>query len=68
MAINKEANFQREGKLVIISASSPHILREIRMGAIPELLAKHVDASVMIVRGHQGLVEEKWNNFWMKWA
>jgi amino acid transporter/nucleotide-binding universal stress UspA family protein len=59
-AIIKEANFQKEGKLVIISASSPHILREIRMGAIPELLAKHVDASVMIVRGHQGLVEEKW--------
>ena len=68
MAIIKEANFQKEGKLVIISASSPHVLREIRMGAIPELLAKHIDASVMIVRGHQGLVEEKWNNFWMKWA
>ena len=62
-AIIKEANFQKEGKLVIISASSPHILREIRMGAIPELLAKHVDASVMIVRGHQGLVEEKWEKF-----
>ncbi|MFA6494341.1 MAG: amino acid permease, partial [Candidatus Paceibacterota bacterium] len=66
MAIVKEANFQKEEKLVIISASGPHILREIRMGAIPELLAKHVDASVMIVRGHQGLVEAKWETFLRK--
>ncbi|MFA5830806.1 MAG: amino acid permease [Candidatus Paceibacterota bacterium] len=57
MAIVKEANFQKEGKLVIINASAPHILDQIRMGNIPELLAKHVDASVMIVRGHQGRVE-----------
>jgi len=54
MAIVKEANFQKEGKLVIINASSPHILDQIRMGNIPELLAKHVDASVMLIRGHQG--------------
>lgn len=57
MAIVKEANFQKEGKLVIINASSPHMLDEIRMGKMPELLAKHVNASVMIVRGHQGSVE-----------
>lgn len=57
MAIVKEANFQKEGKLVIINASSPQMLNQIRMGKIPELLAKHVDASVMIVRGHQGSVE-----------
>ena len=67
MAIIKEANFQKEGKLVIISASAPHMLREIRLGAIPELLAKHVDASVMIVRGHQGMVEAKWERF-MNWV
>jgi nucleotide-binding universal stress UspA family protein len=68
MTIIKEANFQKEGKLVIISASSPHMLKEIRMGAIPELLAKHVDASVMIVRGHQGMVEAKWETLLRKFS
>jgi amino acid transporter/nucleotide-binding universal stress UspA family protein len=63
MAIVKEANFQKEGKLVIINASSPHILDQIRMGTIPELLAKHIDASVMIVRGHQGRVEVAFDKF-----
>jgi amino acid transporter len=68
MAIIKEANFHKEGKLVIISASSPHILKEIRMGAIPELLAKHVDASVMIVRGHQGMMEAWWEKLLKKFS
>jgi hypothetical protein len=68
MAIRMEANLDKEGKLVIISAASPHVLREIRMGAIPELLAKHVNASVMIVRGHQGLVEAKWEKFLKMWS
>ncbi len=66
-AIVKEANFQKEGKLVIINASSPHILNQIRLGNIPELLAKHVDASVMIVRGHQGSVEIVFDKFVKKW-
>jgi len=43
--------------LVILNASCPKFMKEIRLGATPELLAKHLDTSVMIVRGHQGPTE-----------
>lgn len=47
----------KEVNLVIIGASRPKILGEIRFGSIPELLAKHLHTSLMIVRGHQGIAE-----------
>ena len=45
---------------MIIGASQPKILGEIRFGSIPELLAKHLHTSLMIVRGHQGIAEAIW--------
>ena len=45
---------------VIISASRSKLLKEIRFGNIPELLAKHLDVSLMIVKGHQGIAEAFW--------
>lgn len=50
----------KEVNLVIIGASRPKILGEIRFGNIPELLAKHLHTSLMIVRGHQGIAEAIW--------
>ncbi|MBI3046300.1 MAG: amino acid permease [Candidatus Harrisonbacteria bacterium] len=50
----------KEASLIIIGASRPKILGEIRFGNIPELLAKHLDTSLMIVRGHQGIAEALW--------
>lgn len=50
----------KEVNLVIIGASRPKILGEIRFGSIPELLAKHLHTSLMIVRGHQGIAEALW--------
>lgn len=47
----------KETTMVIMSATRPRWLREIRFGKIPELLAKHLDTSLMIVRGHQGPAE-----------
>ena len=50
----------KETSLVIIGASRPKLLGEIRFGNIPELLAKHLNTSLLIVRGHQGLAEALW--------
>jgi len=50
----------KEISLVIVGASRPKLLGEIRFGNIPELLAKHLHASLMIVRGHQGVAEAAW--------
>ena len=46
---------------VIISASRPKFLKQIRFGNVPELLAKHMNASLMIVKGHQGIAEAFWD-------
>lgn len=61
-AIIEEAKV-KEASLVIIGASRPKFLGEIRFGSIPELLAKHMDAPLMIVRGHQGTAEALWEKF-----
>lgn len=45
---------------LIIGASRPKLLKEIRFGNTPELLAKHLDASLMIIKGHQGATEAFW--------
>ena len=58
-AIIEEAKIKETG-LVIIGASRTKILGEIRFGNIPELLAKHLDTSLMIVKGHQGIAEAAW--------
>jgi amino acid transporter len=50
----------KEISLVIICATKPKLLGEIRFGSIPELLAKHLDTSLMIARGHQGPAEAFW--------
>jgi len=50
----------KETSMVIIGATKPRLLREISFGKIPELLAKHLDTSLMIVRGHQGVAEAFW--------
>ncbi|MBI4991838.1 MAG: amino acid permease [Candidatus Harrisonbacteria bacterium] len=50
----------KEASMVLITASRPKLLGEIRFGNIPELLAKHSDTSLMIVRGHQNVAEAFW--------
>lgn len=50
----------KETSMVVIGATKPRFLREISFGKIPELLAKHLDTSLMIVRGHQGAAEAFW--------
>lgn len=58
-AIIDEAKI-KETSMVIIGATKPRMLREISFGKIPELLAKHLDTSLMIIRGHQGVAEAFW--------
>ncbi|MDP3999166.1 MAG: amino acid permease [bacterium] len=48
---------------VLITASRPKFLKEIRFGNVPEMLSKHMDASLMIVKGHQGIAEAFWERF-----
>lgn len=55
-AIVKEAK-PKGIDLVVINASSPKFLKEVHLGILPEMLAKHLDTSVIIVRGHEGLTE-----------
>lgn len=45
---------------IIVGASRPKILREIRFGNTPEMLAKHSDTSLIIVKGHQGAAGAFW--------
>ena len=46
--------------LLMIGATRPKFLGEIRFGSIPELLSKHLDTSLMIIRGHQNIAEAIW--------
>jgi nucleotide-binding universal stress UspA family protein len=43
--------------LVIVGASRNGFLKEIRFGHTPELLAKHLQTALMIVKGHAGIAE-----------
>jgi hypothetical protein len=52
--------------LVIVGASKPKLFQEIRFGSIPELLAKHLNTSLMIVRGHQGMAKAIWQRLLRK--
>ncbi len=45
---------------VMVGASRPKLLKEIRFGSTAEMLAKHLDASLMIIKGHQGIAEAFW--------
>lgn len=56
----------KESSLIIIGASKPKLLQEIRFGNIPELLAKHLDTSFLLVRGHQGVAEAFWEKLLRK--
>ena len=58
-AIIEEAE-TKQTSMVIIGASRPQFLGEIRFGNIPELLSKHLDTSLMIIRGHQNVAEAFW--------
>lgn len=51
---------------VMIGATRPKFLGEIRFGSIPELLAKHLDTSLMIIRGHQNVAEALWEKILRK--
>ncbi|MEK9170124.1 MAG: amino acid permease [Patescibacteria group bacterium] len=64
-AIIEEARI-KETSLVIVNSSRPKFLEEIRFGNIPELLAKHLDMSLLIVRGHQGIAEAIWEKILRK--
>jgi len=55
-AIIKEVK-QEDVDLVVINACSPKFLREVTIGKTTEMLAKHLDTSVMIIRGHQRIAE-----------
>ncbi len=52
-----EETKKKETSMVIIGSNRPKLIGELRFGDIPELLAKHIDCSIMIVRGHQGVAE-----------
>ncbi len=54
--ILKEAD-QKQSDLIIVGASLPKILKEIRFGTDAEMIVKQAKTSVMIVRGHQGPAE-----------
>lgn len=58
-AILKEVR-EKGVDLLIIGAAKPKFLHEIRVGNLAENLAKNVDCSVMIIRGHQGVAEALW--------
>ncbi|OGY67184.1 MAG: hypothetical protein A3I89_04235 [Candidatus Harrisonbacteria bacterium RIFCSPLOWO2_02_FULL_41_11] len=64
-AIIDEAKI-KEISLVIIGATRPKFLGEIRFGNIPELLSKHLNTSLMIVRGHQNIAEAAWEKLLKK--
>ncbi|OGY64159.1 MAG: hypothetical protein A3B92_01290 [Candidatus Harrisonbacteria bacterium RIFCSPHIGHO2_02_FULL_42_16] len=64
-AIIDEAKI-KEISLVIIGATRPKFLGEIRFGNIPELLSKHLNTSLMIVRGHQNVAEAAWEKLLKK--
>jgi len=49
-----------EVDLLIIGATKIKILKEIRFGNISELLAKHLDVPLMIVKGHESLPNAIW--------
>src|SRR3989344_4218132 len=64
-AIIDEAKI-KETRLVIMGATRPKFLGEIRFGNIPELLSKHLNTSLMIVRGHQNIAEAAWEKLLKK--
>jgi amino acid transporter/nucleotide-binding universal stress UspA family protein len=58
-AILNEAK-QQNTDLILMGAARPQFLQEIRLGAIPEMVAKNTQLSVMILRGHEGATEVLW--------
>lgn len=55
-SILKKANNQSHD-LIIIGSAQPRFLSHFRLGSVAEILAKHSDDSLMIVRGHEGAAE-----------
>lgn len=53
-SIIKEA---RNHDVVILPASRGRITRAINMGSIPERVAKHCDKTIIMVKGHRGIVQ-----------
>lgn len=43
--------------LIIMGASREQLFKEIRIGNIPESIAKHIKKPVMIVKGHRGITQ-----------
>ena len=66
-ALIKEAKTSN-ADLVVVNASWPRFMKEVRLGDTPEILAKHLDMSVMIVRGHQGATEAAFERFLKKFS
>jgi len=46
--------------LLIIGATGTQLLKEIRFGDISELIAKHLDVPIMIVKGYESLPKAIW--------
>lgn len=65
--ILKEAE-QKNSDLIIVGASLPKILKEIRFGTDAEMVVKQAKTSVMIVRGHQGPAETFLRNLLRKFS
>ena len=54
--ILKKANNQKHD-LIIIGSAQPKFLSHFKLGSVAEILAKHSNDSLMIVRGHEGAAE-----------
>ncbi|MEK7640690.1 MAG: universal stress protein, partial [Patescibacteria group bacterium] len=55
-SILKKANNQKHD-LIIIGSAQPRFLSHFKLGSVAEVLAKHSNDSLMIVRGHEGAAE-----------
>lgn len=62
--LKKAANNKHD--LIIIGAAQPRVLSHFHIGDVAEIIAKHSNDSLMIIRGHEGAAEAFFKNLLSK--